>query len=1242
MAGVVRSAVWMIALGSAPMAAAQEDIRFDATGPDAPPLVGDGPVTLWSADGMRRGETRFSGLFEGAGGLLELTNAAGEDLARGVTFASGLNLSGAWAPIDRFGLGATASAWTLAPGGRIAVGALRLDAPIRVVASDEDFALSVTPWVALPFGSASRAVASPGLSAGLVAAARIPLGPLEANANLGASARPGGDFPDFAGLQPTQRIGGPSVDFGAALGVRPGRFQADLELRGAWSVTAGSLVERDDVPDADLFSEVLVSAGSEITDRLSWKAGVGTGLSVGIGTSVGRGFLGLVWRDRPTREPEIVDRPDPDRAWTVAVMGEGSPLVGAIVLVGGEEAGRTGANGEVSLKGIDWKAGLAAEAPGFQRGVGAKPAKGTRVAIDLAPQAMPVPITVRSAGGDALAAALTATADGREPVSAGPDDLALQPGRWTLEIAVEGYGAQTRQLVVVPGVPPEPIEVVLQESQGEATLVHTVLDADGAPVAGATVLIDGLPVGTTGEDGTIQIAGLAEGEHVLAIQHPSYTATEQPVTLGSGKLDVQTPLARVPGTVKVVARDGGGEPVPDAVVRFAGPRRLAPMPLGSRGERTEVLGPGTWQLLVSSMQYGFQQRELVVPEDSWDLIEVDVVLQPSEGGAARLDVRVVDVDGKPVDDATVTLDGQAYGTTSTGGVLSLEGLNAGQRELAVGSEHHVEAAVTPVVLVDGLQEEVVTLAWRPGTVRVRARTPDGVIGDAQARFAGPERIAATDLGATGTAFFQVQPGDWSVLVTSPTYGIQQRELTVSDAPGSLHDVTVVLQTSEGGLANLGLSVSDPDGRSVDGARVFLDSIPLGQTTVGTLRAEQLAAGKRLLEVESPFFQPYSTSLDLRAGDTQHAVAMKWGPGAVRVKVRDNQGRAVKDGLVRLLGPTSVPPSPVDAKGERLFALGPGEWQALAISPTLGMTQVPVVVTDAPGLQVVVAEIRPIQAGLADVVVRVVDRAGRPVANASISVDGKQRGTTEGGGVLVVRNLVPGVVALDVTAPKHAKGAAEIEVLEGSQVRYLTLDALPGRLDVTVTDEAGHPVDAEVSLIGPEDWMPMSTGPDGVEQFVVAPGAWQVVATAKGLAAGRADATLEADGQASVALKLGASRVEVADTEVVLRDVVLFDFDAATLRADAAPLLDEVANTLLSNPEIIRVEVQGHSDNVGNLAYNLTLSQRRAESVKRALVDRGVAPEKLAARGYGAQRPVATNDSEAGRAANRRVEFEIRK
>ncbi len=86
----------------------------------------------------------------------------------------------------------------------------------------------------------------------------------------------------------------------------------------------------------------------------------------------------------------------------------------------------------------------------------------------------------------------------------------------------------------------------------------------------------------------------------------------------------------------------------------------------------------------------------------------------------------------------------------------------------------------------------------------------------------------------------------------------------------------------------------------------------------------------------------------------------------------------------------------------------------------------------------------------------------------------------------------------------------------------------------------------------------------------------------------------------------------------------------------------MANTLLAIPEIVGVEVQGHSDSQGDLAYNQTLSQRRAESVRRALIDRGVAREQLTALGYGSQRPIADNSTVAGRSRNRRVEFEIRR
>lgn len=1261
-AGQIRGIVATVAvLGFAPVAAAQDGalenapIPFDANGPDVPPLTAQGPITLWSADGMRQGEARFALLGEGAGGLLQLGTGADDlpgpdpipDRRDLLSQSSGLNLSAGWGLSDSVGVGLTSSLWGVSPGGRIGAGVFRVDVPVRLVRSDDALAVAINPWVGVPVGVARAGVASRRLSAGVVGAARVPVGPLEANLNLGVSNRQPGRFPDFAGFVPTQSIGGPTVDFGGSIGVRPGMSQVDLEFRGAYGLTAGALdldlPNLPEIPNSNLFSELALTGGVPISERLVLRGGGAVGLTTGIGTSVGRGFLGLAWRNRPRVEPTITDvPPDPVLSeWKLEVQGGGAPLVGAVVMVAGSEVGRTGVDGSLTLSELDWAAGVTAEAPGYQRAEFAKPRKGEPSSVDLMPYAQPVPIQVQSADGKPLAATVQATADGAEPITVSTDKLELLPGDWRLQVSAEGYGAQVRRLSVVAAVPPQPVDVVLQPSQGEAALVHTVLDAEGAPVVGATVLLDGLPVGTTGEDGTIEIQGLAEGEHLLAIEHPSYTTAEQAVSLTAGKLDITTPLARVPGTVKVSARNANGDPVADAVVRFAGPRRLAPMPLGARGERTEVVGPGTWQLLISSVQYGFQQREVVVPERSWDLIEVSVVLQPTEGGQARLELRVVDPDGRPVDGAVVQLDGQGFGSTSTGGALTLDGLNAGQRELVVSSPQHRQLQPVPVVLVDGLQEEVVTLPWNPGTVRVTARTPDGVVDDAQARFGGPQPIPPTDLGPAGMSYFQVPAGEWSVLVTSPTHGIQQRQVVVEEDSSSLHDVSVVLNAAAGGLATLSLVVTDPDGDAVDGAAVYLDGIPLGNTSGGSLVAQQLAVGRQVLDVESPYFQDYSKSVQLMEGELQQEISLNWAAGLVKVLVRDDKGQPVPDGVVRLLGSRAIPPAPVNADGERLFALEPGEWQALAISPTLGMTQVPVLVTaEADGLQVVLAELRPIEAGLADLVVRVVDPSGRPVPSAEVRVDGESRGTTPAGGVVVVHNLVPGDVQLAVSAPGHDPATASVEVAEGSQVRYITLGAKPGQIAVTVMDQAGKPVDAEVSLVGPEDWMPVQIGADGTEEFLVGPGDWQVIASAPGLAAARADVAVSSEGQSEVRLTLSASRVDVGVTEVVIRDVVLFDFNAATLRPEASSLLDEVANTLLSNPSIIRVEVQGHSDNIGDLAYNRKLSEHRAESVRKALIERGVAPEKLTARGYGAQRPVSANDTEEGRSANRRVEFEI--
>ncbi len=101
--------------------------------------------------------------------------------------------------------------------------------------------------------------------------------------------------------------------------------------------------------------------------------------------------------------------------------------------------------------------------------------------------------------------------------------------------------------------------------------------------------------------------------------------------------------------------------------------------------------------------------------------------------------------------------------------------------------------------------------------------------------------------------------------------------------------------------------------------------------------------------------------------------------------------------------------------------------------------------------------------------------------------------------------------------------------------------------------------------------------------------------------------------------------------------VLFDFDKTEIRPEAYPFLDEVADILRKNPQI-KVEIQGHTDSVGPAEYNLKLSQRRAEAVRRYLIDKGIAPERLIAKGYGESHPIAPNDTAAGRAQNRRVIF----
>lgn len=123
-----------------------------------------------------------------------------------------------------------------------------------------------------------------------------------------------------------------------------------------------------------------------------------------------------------------------------------------------------------------------------------------------------------------------------------------------------------------------------------------------------------------------------------------------------------------------------------------------------------------------------------------------------------------------------------------------------------------------------------------------------------------------------------------------------------------------------------------------------------------------------------------------------------------------------------------------------------------------------------------------------------------------------------------------------------------------------------------------------------------------------------------------------------ALKPGASGREIA--AALNLSVINFGSNSAVLPKDSVELLKRAAALLKSAPNGTRIEVAGHTDNTGDPAYNVYLSEKRAKAVREELIKDGVKADALVVKGYGGARPVTSNDTRDGRARNRRIEFTV--
>lgn len=1165
--------------------------------------------------------------------------------------------------------GAVGAANTAGPG----FGDIALWAPVSLLspeAGGSGLALGLLPGVSIPTGAQRRLVGDEGFGGQLSLGVGWSGGPLAVSAHAGGRYR---GVSDTVALDRLMVHGGLGPVFGGSVRLRLGD---SLSLQGL--VDGGSslwVLSPETCPDGlggagnppgsscDTLSAVgqrvlpveagFAARGLVGESGFGWSLGVHRGVKAGIGASAARVLAGVSYSPpvapvEPGPDPD--PQPEPILADLViqAIDPEGRPVPFARLMKGEEVVGTTDITGRYTAP-AGTAEGLRLEAELFLPSEALAPqgAEETERVVPLAWAPTPVRILVTDEKGMPLAAKVSV--DGLEggPFVAnaqGVVEFQVNPGTWRALIEAAGMGSQARTFRVIGGraIAQDADVILLPAVAGpDARLVLQVTDEEQVGLDDVVVRIDGRPVGSTGSGGVIEVQQLAPGPHRVDVRHDQYQALEiGDIAFKEGENPLQVPLKRVPGSVRVIARGPDGR-VPDASVRFLGPTRLPPADLGSIGERIFVVRPGEWEVLVTSEAYGLQSRKVIVPPDRTELLTVEVVLA-GEGGPGDLVLKIVDPDGNPVNAAKVELDGANLGFTSTGGSIEVRGLNVGARTLSLSAERFVPQAAAEIFLVEGSQERVVVMDWQPGTVQVTAGVKGGFVRDGTSRFAGPAPVPALDLGPFGEGFTQLPAGPWQVLVTSPKHGMAAQSLEVPPEWPRLVKVQVNLGADAAGTADLRLRVVDPEGHPTDGLAVSLEGKPVGVTSAGgRLGLDDLGAGDRTLEVRGTPFKPATSKVSLAEGATEYEIQLAWAPGAVKVVTRDAKGQPVTDAMIRVSGGAPIPTARVDERGVRLVQLPAGDWQMLVASPSFGFIDRKVTIRpDQETLEVVEFTLVEVPAGFGQLLARVEGPDGKAVSGATVSYGGKGFGQTEGG-ALVLNDLTPGKAPLLVQAPGFQPLRVEaLQVAEGSQERVFKLDWVPVPVVVQVVDSAGAPVDAEVRFFGASERAPVPA-PKGEARFTLPPGTWQVLAAAPELGI-KAENLVVPPGASEQTLKiqLDKAKVKLTLAQVVIEDKIPFDLDKDTIKPEARPLLKEIAATLIANPHVLKVQIEGHTDTTGSLNYNLELSERRAQAVMRALVELGVAQERLVARGYGATQPIASNDDEAGRSANRRVEFEI--
>jgi outer membrane protein OmpA-like peptidoglycan-associated protein len=262
-----------------------------------------------------------------------------------------------------------------------------------------------------------------------------------------------------------------------------------------------------------------------------------------------------------------------------------------------------------------------------------------------------------------------------------------------------------------------------------------------------------------------------------------------------------------------------------------------------------------------------------------------------------------------------------------------------------------------------------------------------------------------------------------------------------------------------------------------------------------------------------------------------------------------------------------------------------------------------------------------------------------VATANIKDSPLSYETAEDGKVTI--EILPGVYELELSKEGYLPRSATITVKPSATININTVlrktEKETGVFTGTVSsfrDEV--PLAANIEFLGTKLKKVASDAVKGVFQTEVEAGTYNVRVSSEGYLPETFPVEI-IKGETTIKNVKLVKKLE--KEEVIVLRGINFASGQAVIPPAEYPVLDQVVQVLKAN-EKVRVEIGGHTDSVGSETYNQGLSERRAQSVRNYLIQRGIAASRLEARGYGEYQPVASNTTRDGRSQNRRIEFRV--